>query len=130
MASREELEEQARRQAELLVDHLVERSERIDYRQGTYLLAALAAELGVHVQHRCWELAKTNDPSWEVAGSETETLINAAWRCMATVWAESEREDRRSRERQERLERDARARREREARGERRRGQGESGPPA
>ena len=130
MASREELEEQARRQAEWLVDHLVERSEQIDYRQGTYLLAALAAELGAHVQHRCWELAKTNDPSWEVAGSETETLINAAWRCMATVWAESEREDRRNRERQERRERDAQAQRERDARKERRRARDDPDPPS
>ena len=130
MASREELEEQARQQAEWLVDHLVERSEQIDYRQGTYLLAALAAELGAHVQHRCWELAKTNDPSWEVAGSETETLINAAWRCMATVWAESEREDRRNRERQERRERDAQAQRERDARKERRRARDDPDPPS
>ena len=130
MASREDLEEQARQQADRLVDHLVERSEQIDYRQGTYLLAALAPELGAHVQHRCWELARTNDPSWEVAGSETETLINAAWRCMATVWAESEREDRRSRERQERREREAQAEREREARDRRARGQGPLDPPA
>ena len=130
MASREALEEQARRQAEWLVDHLVERSEQIDYRQGTYLLAALAAELGAHVQHRCWELAKTSDPSWEVAGSETETLINAAWRCMATVWAESEREDRRSREQQERRERDAEAQRDREARDRRRLGQDRPDSPA
>ncbi len=130
MASREDLEEQARQQAEWLVDHLVERSEQIDYRQGTYLLAALAAELGAHVQHRCWELAKTNDPSWEVAGSETETLINAAWRCMATVWAESEREDRRNRERQERRERDAEAQRDREARDRRRLGQDRPDSPA
>jgi hypothetical protein len=113
MAGREELEEQAKAQVEILVEHLVQRSERVDYRQGTYLLAALAAELGNEVQRRCWELAKANNPSWEIAASEAETLINAAWRCMATVWGQSEQEDRRARERQERLERDERRRRER-----------------
>ena len=43
MAQREDLEEQARQQAEVLLEYLVQRSESIDYRQGTYLLAALAA---------------------------------------------------------------------------------------
>ena len=117
MKHREDLEERARQQAELLVEHLVERSEHVDYRQGTYLLAALAAELGAHVQRRCWELARSGHPTWEVAGSEAETLINAAWRCMATIWSETEQEDRRIRERQERLEREERRRREREERG-------------
>ncbi len=126
MANREELEAQAGQRALSLVDHLVERSEQIDYRQGTYLLAALAAELGVHIQHRCWELAKTNDPVWEVAASDTETLINAAWRTMAAVWAETEREDRHSREQQERREREVRQQRERD---ERRRNTDQSGPP-
>jgi hypothetical protein len=116
MARREDLEEQARRQVEALVEHLVERSERVDYRQGTYLLAALAAELGAQIQRRCWDLARDGQPSWEIAAGEAETLINAAWRSMATIWAESEREDRRLRERQERLERDARRRRERDER--------------
>lgn len=114
MARREDIEERARLQAELLVDHLVGRSESVDYRQGTYLLAALAAELGAHVQRRCWELAKTGEPSWEIAGSEAESLINAAWRCMATIWAESEQEGRRIQRRQEQIERDERRRRERE----------------
>jgi len=121
VATREELENQARQQAELLVEHLIERSELIDYRQGTYLLAALAVEFGVYIQHRCWELAKTNDPAWEVTASETETLINAAWRSMASVWAESEQEDRRSRERLERLEREAERRRVHDERDRRRR---------
>ncbi len=89
----------------MLLDYLVQRSESVDYRAGTYLLAALAAELGGIVQRRCWDLARTGDPTWEMAGSEAETLINAAWRCMATVAGLSEQEDRRIRERREREER-------------------------
>jgi hypothetical protein len=96
---RDELEEQARQHADVLLDYLVQRSESVDYRQGTYLLAALAAELGGIVQRRCWDLAKAGDPTWEMAGSEAETLINAAWRCMATIAGLSEQEDRRSQER-------------------------------
>ena len=111
MAHNEELEEQARQQAELLLEYLVQRSESIDYRQGTYLLAALAAELGVHVQRRCWELAKTSDPSWEIGGSEAETLINGAWRVMATIAGLSDQEDRRIQERRERQARDDERRR-------------------
>jgi hypothetical protein len=99
---RDELEEQAREHADVLLDYLVQRSESVDFRQGTYLLAALAAELGGIVQRRCWDLARTGDPTWEMAGSEAETLINAAWRCMATVAGLSEAEDRRLREREER----------------------------
>jgi hypothetical protein len=121
VGQRDDLEERARQQAELLVEHLVQRSERVDFRQGTYLLAALAAELGGHVQRRCWELGRANDPVWEVAASEAETLINASWRCMATIWGQSELEDRRIRERQERRERDEKTRRERQAREEQRR---------
>jgi hypothetical protein len=131
VARREDLEELARSQAELLVEHLVGRSESVDYRQGTYLLAALAAELGAHVQHRCWELARAGEPAWEVVANDTETLINAAWRSMAAIWAESEQEDRRLRQHQERIEREERLRREREARDARRRGGGdESGAGA
>jgi len=96
---RDELEEQARQHADVLLDYLVQRSESVDFRQGTYLLAALAAELGSIVQRRCWELAKDGDPAWDVAGTETETLINAAWRSMATIAALSEQEDRKARER-------------------------------
>ena len=108
---REDLEDLARRQAELLVEHLVGRSESVDYRQGTYLLAAIAAELGGHVQGRCWELARAGDPAWEIAGSEAETLINGAWRVMATIAGLSDREDRRIQERQERQARDEERRR-------------------
>lgn len=105
MAYRDELEEQARQHADVLLDYLVQRSESVDYRAGTYLLAALAAELGGIVQRRCWDLARTGDPTWEMAGSEAETLINAAWRCMATIAGLSEQEDRRIQERRERDER-------------------------
>jgi hypothetical protein len=104
---RDELEEQARQHADVLLDYLVQRSESVDFRQGTYLLAALAAELGGIVQRRCWDLARTGDPTWEMAGSEAETLINAAWRSMATIAGLSEQEDKRA---QERLEREARRR--------------------
>jgi hypothetical protein len=99
---RDELEEQARQQADVLLDYLVQRSESVDYRGGTYLLAALAAELGGIVQRRCWELGRTGDPAWEMAGGEAETLINAAWRCMASIDGLSEQEERRIRERLER----------------------------
>ena len=105
MTYRDELEEQARQHADVLLDYLVQRSESVDFRQGTYLLAALAAELGGIVQRRCWDLAKTGDPAWEVACSETETLINAAWRSMATIAGLSEQEDRRAQERRLRDER-------------------------
>lgn len=105
MTQRDELEEQARQHADVLLDYLVQRSESVDYRAGTYLLAALAAELGGIVQRRCWDLARTGDPAWEMAGSEAETLINAAWRCMASIAGLSEQEDRRTQERRERDER-------------------------
>jgi hypothetical protein len=111
---RDELEEQARQHADFLLDYLVQRSESVDFRQGTYLLAALAAELGSTVQRRCWELAKDGDPGWDVIGAEAETLINGAWRAMAQIASLTEQEDRKSRERQERLERDEERRRERE----------------
>jgi hypothetical protein len=108
--NREEIEEQAREQADVLLEYLVQRSEQVEYRQGTYLLAALAAELGGIVQRRCWELAKEGDPTWEMAAGEAETLINAAWRCMASVEGVIERDERRAREREERLERERKQR--------------------
>lgn len=106
MTHRTELEEQAREQASLLLEHLVQRSEQVEYRQGTYLLAALAAELGGIVQQRCWELAKEGDPAWEMAAGEAETLINAAWRCMASVDGLIEQDLRRIRDREARQERE------------------------
>ena len=105
VTQRDELEEQAREQANVLLEYLVQRSEHIDYRQGTYLLAALAAELGSIVQRRCWELAKEGEPTWEMAAGEAETLINAAWRCMASVDGQIEQANRRAQEREARMER-------------------------
>ena len=116
MTYRDDLEEQARQHADYLLDYLVQRSESVDFRRGTYLLAALAAELGATVQRRCWDLAREGEPAWEVAGSEAETLINAAWRCMASIDGLTSQEDRRAQERQERMEREEQRRREREER--------------
>jgi hypothetical protein len=113
---RDELEDQARQHADFLLDYLVQRSESVDFRQGTYLLAALAAELGSIVQRRCWDLARDGDPGWDVIGAETETLINAAWRSMAQIASLSDQEDRKGREREERLEREEHQRQEREER--------------
>ena len=70
----------------------------------------LAAELGSIVQRRCWELAKEGDPGWEMAAGEVETLINAAWRCMASVDGLIEQESRRAQEREARLERERKQR--------------------
>ncbi|MFN8525406.1 MAG: hypothetical protein U0821_20095 [Chloroflexota bacterium] len=95
MRDREDLEREARRLADQLLLELVERSEDVDFRQGTYLLASLAAELGSRVQERCWQLARDSHPNWEMPASEAETLINAAWKSMASIWAETEREARR-----------------------------------
>jgi hypothetical protein len=85
MVARDDLEERARELATRLSDDLVESSEQVDFRMGTFLLAALAAELGQRVQVRCWEQARRSTASWERAAAEAETLITAAWRCMETV---------------------------------------------
>lgn len=85
MAVRDDLEKRAGELATRLTDELVETSERVDFRMGTFLLAALAAELGQRVQGRCWEQARRSTSSWEMAAAEAETLITAAWRCMETV---------------------------------------------
>jgi hypothetical protein len=85
MAAREELEMRAGSLAARLSDELVESSELVDFRMGTYLLAALAAELGQRVQRRCWDQARQTTANWEMAAAEAETLITAAWRCMETV---------------------------------------------
>src|SRR5918912_606683 len=77
MATRDDLEKRA--------GELVESSEQVDFRTGTYLLAALAAELGQRVQRRCWEQARRSTADWAMAAAEAETLITAAWRCMETV---------------------------------------------
>ena len=85
MAAREELERRASELATRLTDELVESSEQVDFRMGTFLLTALAAELGQRVQQRCWEQARRSTANWEMAAAEAETLITAAWRCMETV---------------------------------------------
>lgn len=85
MAAREDLERQASELAARLVDELVESSEQVDFRMGTYLLAGLTAELGERVQRRCWEEARRSTANWDMAAAEAETLITAAWRCMETV---------------------------------------------
>ncbi|MBI4493796.1 MAG: hypothetical protein HY690_13475 [Chloroflexi bacterium] len=85
MGQRDELEAQARELAVDLVEGLVACSETVDFRMGSYLLAAIAAELGQQVQQRCWTLARTEGGNWELAAVEAEGCINAAWRCMATI---------------------------------------------
>jgi hypothetical protein len=85
MAARDDLERRASDLASRLSDELVESSELVDFRMGTFLLAALAAELGQRVQLRCWEQARRSVSNWEMAAAEAETLITAAWRCMETV---------------------------------------------
>jgi hypothetical protein len=85
MARVEELEARARELALLLTDQQVESSEEVDFHSGTYLLAAIAAELGQQVSRRCQELAHSANRKWELAAAEAETLVAAAWRCMATI---------------------------------------------
>jgi hypothetical protein len=85
MAAREGLEQRAAELAARLADELVESSEQVDFRMGTFLLTALVAELGQRVQQRCWEQARRTSANWEMAAAEAETLITAAWRCMETV---------------------------------------------
>ncbi|MCC7105312.1 MAG: hypothetical protein IT307_09235 [Chloroflexi bacterium] len=85
MAVREELERRAAELAARLTDELVESSEQVDSRMGTYLLTALVSELGQRVQQRCWDQARRSDPRWDMAAAEAETLITASWRCGETV---------------------------------------------
>jgi hypothetical protein len=85
MTTRDALERRAVELAVRLSDELVESSEQVDSRMGTYLLTALAAELGQRVQRRCWDQARSSSANWDVAGAEAETLITAAWRCMETI---------------------------------------------
>jgi hypothetical protein len=87
MATRDDLEQRAGDLAARISDELVESSEQVDFRMGTYLLAALAAELGQRVQRRCWEQKRRSTADWDMAAAEAETLITAAWRCMETVSA-------------------------------------------
>jgi hypothetical protein len=85
MALREDLEAQGREHATRLADQIVESSEDVDFRGGTFLLATLTAELGQIIQRRCQELARGGDGRWELAVAESESLINGAWRTMEIV---------------------------------------------
>ncbi len=85
MAARDILEQRAGELAARLADELVESSEQVDFRMGTFLLTALVAELGQRVQQRCWEQGRRSTANWDMAAAEAETLITAAWRCMETV---------------------------------------------
>ena len=90
MISRETLERQASEAARSLVSHQVESSEMIDFRAGTYLLAAVAAEIGERVRARCREQSRRSSSQWDLAAAEAETLITASWRCMETISALSD----------------------------------------
>ena len=85
MPAREELERRAQELATRLSEELVEASEEVDFRMGTFLLASLTAELGQRVQQRCWEQARRTSANWEMAAAEAETLVTASWRCMETI---------------------------------------------
>ena len=85
MAAHEELETRAAELAARLANELVESSEDVDFRTGTYLLLALAAELGQRAQNRCYDQARRGRSGWEQAAVEAETLINGAWRCMESI---------------------------------------------
>ena len=82
---REELEAQGREHAARLAEQVVESSEHVDFKGGTFLLAALTAELGQIIQRRCLDLARGGDGRWELAVAESESLINGAWRTMEIV---------------------------------------------
>jgi hypothetical protein len=85
VTSRERLDQQAAALATRLTDELVEGSEQVEYRMGTYLLAALVAELAQRIEARCWEQARRTPGHWERAAAEADTLVASAWRCIETV---------------------------------------------
>ena len=85
MTARDELDRQAAALAARLADELVESSERVDYRMGSYLLAALVAELAQRIEARCWEQARRAPGHWERAAAEADTLVASAWRAMETI---------------------------------------------
>lgn len=91
MLARDDLEARASEIARDLVDRLVGSAEDVDYRSGTYLLAAIAAELGQHIHRRCVDLARNNNGSWELAAADADSLITGAWRCGETVSQLSDR---------------------------------------
>ncbi len=85
MSESDDLEALAQQTAARLEEELVATSEEVDFQMGTYLLAAVAAELGQQVQRRCLELARQGHSAWEVAAADAESLINGAWRCMESI---------------------------------------------
>jgi hypothetical protein len=85
MSRRDDLEQRARALAAHVVEAEVLSSENLDFRGGTFLLAAIAAELGQFAQRRCMDLAREGDGRWELAVAEAESLINGAWRTMEMV---------------------------------------------
>lgn len=91
MQQRDDLEGRATVLVDRLFEELVGSAEDVDFRAGTYLLAAVAAELGQRVQGRCWDLARTANSAWELAAADADTLITGAWRCMETVAQLTER---------------------------------------
>jgi hypothetical protein len=88
---RDELEARATTIASELVERLVGSAEDVDFRSGTYLLAAISAELGQHIYRRCIDLARNTNGSWELAAADADSLITGAWRCGETVSQLTER---------------------------------------
>ncbi len=91
MLMRDELEARASDIATELIDRLVGSAEDVDYRAGTYLLSAIAAELGQHIHRRCIELARNANGTWELAAADADSLVTGAWRCGETVSQLTER---------------------------------------
>ena len=91
MLARDELETRASVIANELVERLVGSAEDVDYRSGTYLLAAIAAELGQKIHRRCIDLARNSNGSWELAAADADSLVTGAWRCGETVSQLTER---------------------------------------
>lgn len=85
MIARDDLESRAATISAELVDQLVGSAEDVDYRGGTYLLTAIAAELGQHIYRRCIELARERNGSWELAAADADSLVTGAWRCGETI---------------------------------------------
>ena len=91
MLDRDNLEARAARIVDELVDRLVEGSEDVDFRGGTFLLTSMAAEIGQRVHRRCIDLARAGDGSWELAASDADSLLTGAWRCGETIVQLTER---------------------------------------
>ena len=85
MIPRDDLEARASTLAGELVDRLVGSAEDVDFRSGTYLLTAVAAELGQYIYQRCVNLARSEHGSWDLAAADADTLVTGAWRCGETI---------------------------------------------